>query len=302
VIGPGNHRRWEISLLPGEDPATMATEEGAWSVLQRWIGRDDATLWRQASYRFHALVAKEWRRGRAFIAGDAAHQQPPFLGQGMCQGVRDVANLAWKLRAVLGGDAGEVLLDTYAAERREHVRQLTTRIKEIGAVICERDVAKARARDAALLDAAGGQVKTQARQDIIPPLSNGLLEVNGADGTGKLFPQPRVHGPAGPVLLDDIAGTGWRIVTDLPVEQLPAGLLPVATGLGMLVSLPSGEEGFTSGPHRMQTGELDGVVAGWLARHRVHAAVVRPDHYVYGVANDGASLFALVANLKYRLQ
>jgi 3-(3-hydroxy-phenyl)propionate hydroxylase len=93
VIGPGNHRRWEISLLPGEDPAWMATEAGAWSVLQRWIGPEDATLWRQASYRFHALVAREWRRGRVFIAGDAAHQQPPFLGQGMCQGVRDVVNL-----------------------------------------------------------------------------------------------------------------------------------------------------------------------------------------------------------------
>ena len=310
VIGPGNHRRWEISLLPGEDPAAMATEEGAWSVLQRWIGRDDATLWRQASYRFHALVAKEWRNGRAFIAGDAAHQQPPFLGQGMCQGVRDVANLAWKLRAVLSGEAGanaaDALLDTYAAERREHVRQLTTRIKEIGAVICERDVARARARDAALLDAAGGQVKTQARQDIIPPLSTGLLdtagEQGGNDGTGKLFPQPRVHGPAGPVLLDEIAGTGWRIVTDLPVDRLPGGLLPVAAGLGMLVSLPPGEDGFTSGPHRMQTGELDDVVAGWLARHGVHAAVVRPDHYVYGVAADGASLFALVASVTKRLQ
>ena len=71
VIGPGNHRRWEISLLPGEDPAWMATEEGAWSVLQRWIGPEDATLWRQASYRFHALVAKEWRNNRVFIAGDA---------------------------------------------------------------------------------------------------------------------------------------------------------------------------------------------------------------------------------------
>jgi 3-(3-hydroxy-phenyl)propionate hydroxylase len=306
VIGPGNHRRWEISLLPGEDPAYMATEEGAWSVLQRWIGRDDATLWRQASYRFHALVAREWRNGRAFIAGDAAHQQPPFLGQGMCQGVRDVANLAWKLRAVLAGEAGahsaDALLDTYAAERREHVRQLTTRIKDIGAVICERDVAKARSRDAALLDAAGGQVKTQARQDIIPPLSSGLLDANGGSGTGTLFPQPRVNGPAGPVLLDDIAGTGWRIVTDLPVQRLPAGLLPVAAGLGLLVSLPADEVGFTSGPHRMQTGELDGVVANWLARHRVRAAVVRPDHYVYGVADNGSSLFALVASLKYRLQ
>ncbi|WBS04952.1 bifunctional 3-(3-hydroxy-phenyl)propionate/3-hydroxycinnamic acid hydroxylase [Pseudoduganella sp. SL102] len=305
VIGPGNHRRWEISLLPGEDPAYMATEEGAWSVLRRWIGPDDATLWRQASYRFHALVAKEWRNGRVFIAGDAAHQQPPFLGQGMCQGVRDVANLPWKLRAVLGGEAGahlsDSLLDTYAAERREHVRQLTTRIKDIGAVICERDAGKARARDAALLDAAGGQVKTQARQDIIPPLSTGFLDMNGCEGVGKLFPQPRVHGPAGPALLDDIAGAGWRIVTDLPIDRLPAALLPVAAGLGMLVSLPPGEGGFASGPHRMQSGEADGVVAGWLARHGVRAAVVRPDHYVYGVAADGGSLLALVENLKQRL-
>jgi 3-(3-hydroxy-phenyl)propionate hydroxylase len=123
VIGPGNHRRWEISLLPGEDPAYMASEEGAWSVLRRWIGPEDATLWRQASYRFHALVAREWRSSRVFIAGDAAHQQPPFLGQGMCQGVRDAANLAWKLAAVLGGEANDALLDTYAEERREHVRR-----------------------------------------------------------------------------------------------------------------------------------------------------------------------------------
>jgi 3-(3-hydroxy-phenyl)propionate hydroxylase len=142
VIGPGNHRRWEISLLPGEDPAAMATEEGAWSVLRRWIGPEDATLWRQASYRFHALVAREWRAGRVFIAGDAAHQQPPFLGQGMCQGVRDVANLVWKLRAVLAGEvAGAARCAArYLCRRAARARApLTTRIKEIGAVICERD-------------------------------------------------------------------------------------------------------------------------------------------------------------------
>jgi 3-(3-hydroxy-phenyl)propionate hydroxylase len=125
-------------------------------VLRRWIGPEEATLWRQASYRFHALVAREWRRGRVFIAGDAAHQQPPFLGQGMCQGVRDVVNLVWKLRAVLAGEvsgaAAEALLDTYTVERREHVRRLTTRIKEIGAVICERDPEAAKARDAALIE------------------------------------------------------------------------------------------------------------------------------------------------------
>ena len=80
-----------------------------------------------------------------FLAGDAAHQQPPFLGQGMCQGIRDVANLAWKLASVLRGDvrgaAAERLLDSYGEERQAHVRELTSRIKAIGAVICERDPA-----------------------------------------------------------------------------------------------------------------------------------------------------------------
>jgi 3-(3-hydroxy-phenyl)propionate hydroxylase len=306
VIGPGNHRRWEISLLPGEDPAYMATEEGAWSVLQRWIGPGDAVLWRQASYRFHALVAREWRAGRVFIAGDAAHQQPPFLGQGMCQGVRDVVNLTWKLRAVFKGDvqgaAVERLLDTYTAERREHVRRLTTRIKEIGAVICERDPGAASARDAALIEAAGGTIKTVPRQDIIPPLMEGLLAPGGGNGTGSLFPQPRVNGPAGSRLLDDLGGTGWRIVTELPIEQLPPGLPALAERLGMLISIPPDAAGFSSGPHRMQARELDGVVARWFDRHGCRAAVVRPDHYVYGVADSGPALYDLVAGLIHTLQ
>ena len=88
---------------------------------RRWLGPDDATLWRAASYRFHALVAREWRRGRIFLAGDAAHQQPPFIGQGMCQGIRDVGNLVWKLDRVLKGHSGAGLLDTYGEERVEHV-------------------------------------------------------------------------------------------------------------------------------------------------------------------------------------
>ncbi len=305
VIGPGNHRRWEISLLPGEDPAWLATEEGAWSLLKRWIGPEDATLWRQASYRFHALVAREWRRGRVFIAGDAAHQQPPFLGQGMCQGVRDVVNLSWKLRAVLAGDASgdaaERLLDTYAEERREHVRQLTTRIKEIGAVICERDPAAAAARDAALIEEAGGNIETVPRQDIIPPLTGGLAARGGAAGTGTLFPQPRVNSPAGVVLLDELAGSGWRIVTRLRLDALPPGLADMAASLGTLVGVFPGEPQFTQAPHWLQTQEQDGVLAGWFERYQCCAAVVRPDHYVYGVAADAAALIALVTGLKQDL-
>lgn len=298
VIGPGNHRRWEISLLPGEDPAAMATEEGAWSVLRRWIGPEDATLWRQASYRFHALVAREWRSGRIFIAGDAAHQQPPFLGQGMCQGIRDVVNLAWKLRAVLAGEvagaAAERLLDSYAIERREHVRQLTTRIKEIGAVICERDPLAAAARDAALIEAAGGSIRTVPRQDIIPPLTGGLI----ASGGGGLFPQPRVETASGPALLDEAVGTGWRIVTDLAPDALPAALASSAQALGTLVCVTPSAAAGAGASDAVQVRELDSVLAGWFQRHDCRAAVVRPDHYVYGTAGNAAALAALLDGLE----
>ncbi|MBI5089353.1 MAG: FAD-dependent monooxygenase [Actinobacteria bacterium] len=99
-----------------------------WTLLARWgLTADNAELIRSASYRFHALVADRWRHGSVFLAGDAAHQMPPFMGQGMCSGVRDAANLAWKLAAVRHGDATDELLDTYERERRPHV-EATTRL------------------------------------------------------------------------------------------------------------------------------------------------------------------------------
>ncbi|MEN9891092.1 MAG: hypothetical protein RLY78_1387 [Pseudomonadota bacterium] len=279
VIGPGHHRRWEISLKPGEDPRQAATPEGTWALLQRWMGPEDGTLWRQSAYRFHALVAAQWRAGRVFLAGDAAHMQPPFLGQGMCQGVRDVANLAWKLDAVLRGTVqgavADALLDSYGAERKAHVQELTTRIKAVGAVICERDVERARARDARLLAEAGGPVRPQPRQDVLPPLTGGLCD--GSAGAGTLFPQPRLQATATrpEAWMDARHGSGWRLVSDgsLPVD-VPAGLCHID-----LAREP----------------EAEGVVAAWLARHGARAALLRPDHYTLGSAADAAGIERLIA-------
>ena len=314
VIGPKNHRRWEISLKAGEDPQEAATPERTWALLSRWLTPADGTLWRQSSYRFHALVAKRWRAGRVFLAGDAAHMQPPFLGQGMCQGVRDVANLAWKLTAVLRGPltdaAAQRLLDSYGEERKAHVRELTSRIKGVGAVICERDVAEARARDAKLLADCEGVVKDTPRQDVLPPLTTGLL--HASPGAGTLFPQPRFLQPhllqpdfpqphlsqpdlpqpifpqppsqggtpndpthAG-VLMDQLHGHGWRLVSD--------GTLALDAPAGTLLLIDLGA-----------TPEAEGVVAAWMQRHGAHAALVRPDHYVFGSAADATGAQALLA-------
>ena len=285
VIGPGRHRRWEISLKPGEDPQQAATPEGTWALLSRWITPEDGELWRQSSYRFHALVARQWRAGRVFIAGDAAHMQPPFLGQGMCQGLRDVANLSWKMAAVVQGKvrgaAAEALLDSYGSERQAHVRELTSRLKAIGAVICERDHDKARARDARLLADCSGAVPDTPRQDVLPPLGTGLLSARHSGGRGTLFPQPRL---AGGGLMDQRFGYGWRLVLD---ESL-ATRAP-SPDLGV-VALADGA-----------SRESEGVVAAWMRRHACHAALLRPDHYVFGTAATDAEIDALLAEVSAAL-
>jgi 3-(3-hydroxy-phenyl)propionate hydroxylase len=288
LIGPDDHRRWEIMMMPGEDRREQEQEENVWRLLSRWISPEDATLWRRASYQFHALVAGDWRNGRAFIAGDAAHQQPPFTGQGMCQGIRDVANLTWKIDRVLSGKSSDALLDTYASERREHVKRLTTVIKGIGRVICERDPQAARARDQRMLAEAGGKVTTQARQDLIPPLSCGLLSPTSHAANGTIFPQPRIRHGAGTTLLDTVAGTGFRIVTndtsiaaglrDATLASLDMKLIHVAANPGA-----ENGEGKEYG-NAVSVGEVEGVVASWLQRYQCRAAIVRPDHYVFGVA------------------
>ncbi|HKP75509.1 MAG TPA: bifunctional 3-(3-hydroxy-phenyl)propionate/3-hydroxycinnamic acid hydroxylase, partial [Longimicrobiaceae bacterium] len=121
---PGNRRRFEIRVMPGDDAAALAEEGAVRERLARWLQPDDYEVERAAVYTFHALVADRWRRGPLLIAGDAAHQMPPFLGQGMCAGIRDAANLAWKLELVARGVASPSLLDTYQAEREPHVRRI----------------------------------------------------------------------------------------------------------------------------------------------------------------------------------
>ena len=252
LVGTGNHRRWEVMLLPGEDPAAM--EKDVWRLLARWLAPGDAELWRVASYRFHALVAKRWRHGNVFLAGDAAHQQPPFTGQGMCQGIRDAANLAWKL--MHGTDE---LLNTYEMERKPHVKRLTSTIKEIGRLICERDPAAAEARDRRLLDEAGGEIRTVPRQSLIPPLEAGFLSPHAHPANGTLFPQPRLRDGR---LMDDALGTGFRVVR---------------------------KEDFSE-------------IMPWFEKNDCVAALVRPDHYVYGVARDARELERQLESMRAGLQ
>lgn len=135
ISGHDRYYRWELQLQPGEQPHEMNTEEKVWNLLSPWITGDGADLVRSAAYRFHAVVAGTMRQGRVMLAGDAAHQMPPFMGQGLNSGMRDAVNLAWKLKWVLEGWSSESLLDSYSSERRTHAKQIVEQSVEAGQLI-----------------------------------------------------------------------------------------------------------------------------------------------------------------------
>jgi 3-(3-hydroxy-phenyl)propionate hydroxylase len=199
VRGTGMRRRWEIMLMPGDDPAEAVREATVWRWLARWIGPGEAAIERAAVYTFHAAIARGWRRGRVMIAGDAAHMTPPFLGQGMCAGMRDVANLAWKLAAVLRG-ADDRLLDSYERERGPHVRDYIEIAVRLGRVIAETDPAAARARDERMV------AQPELMRSPAPRLGG---HEGRAEPAGRVAPQPVLSDGR---LLDEAIGAGFGVL------------------------------------------------------------------------------------------
>jgi 3-(3-hydroxy-phenyl)propionate hydroxylase len=261
----GNRRRWEIMLMPGDDPETITEPASVWRLVRRWLEPGDARLERSAVYTFHSLIAQRWRAGRLLIAGDAAHQTPPFLGQGMCAGIRDAANLAWKLALVVRGAAPERLLDSYESERLPHVREFIALAVRMGSIIQTTDPAVAAERDRRL--AAGGAPELLVYPS--PQLGPGVRD-DAPPPTGVVFPQPRLDDGR---RLDEALGNGFAV---LGAADVIAGAAPDTRrrweALGVVVDRPGA------------------AVNGWLAEHGAQAVVLRPDRYVLGLARTPADL------------
>ena len=298
VVGPGNHRRWEVMLLEGDSLSPEFPEDELWPLLQRWLKPGEAKLWRAAAYRFHGLVAKQWRRGRIFLAGDAAHMTPPFMAQGMVSGMRDAHNLAWKLVLVINGRSPECLLDTYFEEREPHVRQIITTSMALGRIICERDPHKAIERDQRLRAAHGGEVKTEYRQNMIPDLQHGVI-AKGALAAGTLFPQPFVTSGAFHGRLDDLTGPRVLVLVATGISETERAkyLQALESIEGVLVELVDDASATSQNGPSLSIRENRPLLSPWLEKLEQCAVVVRPDHYVYGTAADHMAGLEMLINL-----
>ncbi|MGD0880334.1 MAG: bifunctional 3-(3-hydroxy-phenyl)propionate/3-hydroxycinnamic acid hydroxylase [Acidimicrobiales bacterium] len=287
--GPGR-RRWEFMRLPHESIDELNDAARAWELLAPWdVTPDNATLERHAVYTFQAKWADEWRVGRVFLAGDAAHLTPPFAGQGMCAGLRDAANLAWKLDLVLSSNAAEGVLDAYGTERAANARALIEFAVELGKVICVADADEAVQRDEAMAAAMAG-VDSQPIPDL-PGVSGGIVSP-GDPVAGSLFVQGRVRAGARTGRFDDLFGAGWRLVT-LDAElaaSLPDDTVEWFTSIGgRLVAIGTEAE------------DVDGTYAVWFGEHGVTTVLQRPDFYLFGGASGADGATALVGSLRTML-
>ena len=290
--GPGR-RRWEFMRLPHETLDELNNEEAAWRLLGPWgVHPGNAKLERHAVYTFRARWADRWRNGRALIAGDAAHQMPPFAGQGMCAGMRDAANLAWKLDLELRGQASEALLDSYQTERAPHVSAMIQLSIALGRIICVADPTEAGARDARMIGEARKQ--TTPTEAPLPPLGPGCF-ADGALAAGQLFVQDLVCQGFATGRFDDVVGRGFVLVSPAgdPAAALDPELAAWFASLGGVtahVAKGAPVEDLTDG------------YARWFAKHGVAVALVRPDFAVFGAGAKLEDAGSLVRELRAGLQ
>jgi 3-(3-hydroxy-phenyl)propionate hydroxylase len=301
IPSAGRHRRWEFMLMSGDTVESMERPERVEELLRPWISLDETEVTRAVVYTFHALIAKQWRDRRVLILGDAAHQMPPFLGQGMCSGIRDAHNLSWKLRMALSGAASVAILDTYQQERAPHVRAIIERAVGFGRLIQTTDPAIAAARDAQFLanggTPPGGDAMSENR---MPPLGDGIRAKEAP--AGELFAQPVVRlGDGTEHRLDDVLGGGFAVV-GLPDRAAAlvaaAAAIEASTGIGaraVVVTSPSSPPRLPNAQDAILVEDAGTKLVPWLNEHG--AAIVRPDRYVFGAARTDDGLAALARAL-----
>jgi len=270
---PGLRRRFEIMLMPGDDVATATSEAQIARWLERWVAPGSYTIERAAVYTFHCLVAERWRQGPLVIAGDAAHQMPPFLGQGLCSGARDAANLAWKLDMVLRGTADASVLDTYQEEREAHVRTLIETDMYLGGIIQTTDPAVARERDRLALSNGAPTSLTPE-----PPPIGGSLCSNGPRDR-RPFPQPVA---ADGTRFDASLGDGFALVGTIAPSMKATRVLE-ALGARHVPTIPD-------------------ALRSWFEEVGARGVVVRPDRVVLAAVADTNALDHALAPVAHYLK
>jgi 3-(3-hydroxy-phenyl)propionate hydroxylase len=290
--GPDRTHRFEFKLHPHERDEALLVPEVIQNLLHSHEADPNSTIVRKVVYRFHARLADHWSKDRVFLAGDAAHLTPPFAGQGMNSGIRDVHNLAWKLAWVVRGQIGPRILDTYERERRAHTSAMIRLALQMGTVMAPRHFWSVWAiqntfRLLGLFPSAQAYV-AQMKYKPKPRFMSGFLFFDGQRKSqtivGSLFPQPSVETREGEkVLLDDILGNGFALLalTARPDLAFASTGQPLWSHLDVrrVAVLPL-EVPWCDSSGSTVVRERDHALSVLRAKYTEHLILLRPDHYV----------------------
>lgn len=292
---PRRHYRWEFLLGRDEDPVALVADDAVYGLLGRYGGREDFEIVRAAVYNARGMDAIFWEspRGYAFLCGDAAHTTPPFLGQGLNQGLRDANNIAWKLEHVLLGKASPSILGTYMAEQRPIATYMTLGACDVGRKLQRLAEAAQRGKDALeslvakVSDAANphtyGHVGGKWGAPMMPRMESWLISRANPEccycGLALYQEEVRLEQGREAALLDTFLGIGFSLIIESD------GLSPCSEeGLrrfqgdisGCVVRLPSA-----------LNGGRDKCMGGIFETHV--GILVRPDRIVFGAARHGVN-------------
>lgn len=277
--GPGR-RRFEFMRREDVTAEELGQPETAWRLMAPWgVTPENARLERHALYTFRGRWARDWRSGRVFLAGDAAHLMPPFLGQGLCAGLRDARALTWRLDLVKRGLADESVLDSYGSERREHVREIIEEAVSIGRVICELDPQRAAERDAALR----AELADPDALTVEPPhprLGEPSITLPSAGTEGRLSVQGPVEVDGRSGLFDDVVGGAWQLI-GLDVDPAAHATQDQAAWFADLGGTVThlGDDGAVR--------DVRDTYRKWFQAHGCTVVLARPDFYVYAAGGPG---------------
>jgi len=299
---PYGHRRFEFRLPPEESDEQAVEPARLEARLQLFYGAGArrANVLRARVYRHHSRIADRFRVGRVFLAGDAAHLQPPFFGQGMNSGLRDATNLAWKLAAVVRGIAGAKLLDSYEAERRDHARKMVNVATMFGRLYAPGSRPLELVRDLFFrLVQRLPQLRDYVLQMKFKPMpryTDGLVLPDGEtakDGiVGRMFMQPLIETQdRRHVRLDDALGPSFAVIA-IGVDPMPAmseasRVFWRSIGARFVEVRPSRSAPAPASAGVTVVEDLMGAFRDWRrARPEIRFVILRPDRYVAAVAGQ----------------
>jgi len=294
----GPYYEFQFMVMGGKSEREATDPAQVRRQLRDFVDLDTVEITRIAYYKFHALWARRWRRQRIILAGDSAHQMPPFLGQGMCSGIRDAMSLGWRLDLVLKNAAGAALLDDYETERSWHVQHIIRGAMLLGRLIQTRSRWLALARNSLMFTPA--RLLPPFRKLIYSlanrkrPLGVGCLGRNRL--AGQLALQPPVSIANGAcVLLDQALGRDFAVLARRGALD---GARPTLQALRERLPLRLVE--FDAQPSAECIGDAEGAVSRWFDRAGVDFMLIRPDRYIFD-AGRASAFDAVAADLASRL-